>query len=129
MFHLYGKNMLVHVRSVLYMPDRKTDEMMGKSKAPEVCVRMGDISFDLLELRFEFQSILGSCSHFFFAKDLPTLSSNQDSDLLYFIHGPRRGKTFCLLCACRCNATGAGSCEVLSSRLFWQVLMCWGSNH
>ncbi len=48
---------------------------------------MGDTSFDLLELCFEFQSILGGCSQF-----LPRTCSLslliQVFDLIYFIHGP-----------------------------------------
>lgn len=94
------------------------------------CVLMGDTSFDLLELCFEFQSILGSCSHFCQGPSL-SLNSSLWFDVFYSWPGGGEFSFHAVLAgwASQSDAAGAGSCEVSCSRLFWQVLMCWGSNH
>lgn len=67
-----------------------------------------------------------------FAKDLVFLSLNSSLWFDIFYSWPRGKLSFHPVLvgwAFPCDPTGAVSCEVSSSRLFWQVLMCLGSNH
>lgn len=56
------------------------------------CVLIGDTSFDLLQLCFEFQTILGSHSQFF-AKGIFSLLIHF-FELIYFIHDPEGNFSF-----------------------------------